>query len=109
MYFDATPMNITMLLVVVLGIIALVALVRGRYASNLPLLFYAVSLVMAITTDRGLNVYIQYSGLALALLLRFEFMSKGFTKFVAFLTGTAIGLAALSYLDQIFGNGTMLS
>jgi len=109
MYFDPTPMNMTMLLVVALAVIAVVVLVRGRYGSNLPLLFYAVSLVMAVTTDRGLNIYVQYIGLSLALLLRFEFMSKGFTKFVAFLTGAAIGLAALSYLDQIFGNGTMLS
>jgi hypothetical protein len=36
-------------------------------------------------------------------------MGKGFTKFIAILSGSAIGLAALSYLDQVFGDGTMLT
>jgi hypothetical protein len=107
MYFDATPLNMTMLLIVALGVWALSSLYRGKYTSNLPLLFYACAFVMA-STD-GMNFYIMYIGLGLALVLRFEFMSKGFTKFVAFLSGTAIGLAALSFLDQIFGNGTMFS
>ena len=107
MYFDATPANITLLLVVVLGICALTSLYRGKFTSNLPLLFYAIAFTMVSTT--GMNAYIMFLGLAFALILRFEFMSKGFTKFVAFLSGAAIGMAALSILDQVFGNGTMFS
>ena len=44
MYFDATPMNMTILLVVALAIIAIVLLSRGRYDSNLPLLYYSAAL-----------------------------------------------------------------
>jgi hypothetical protein len=36
-------------------------------------------------------------------------MGKGFTKFIALATGAAIGLEVLSYLDQVFANGTMFS
>jgi xanthine/uracil permease len=55
------------------------------------------------------NTYLLYSGLALALILRFEFMGKGFAKFINILTTCTIGLIVLSFLDQIFGNGTLLS
>jgi len=109
MYFEATPINMTTILLVALAVIAVVSLSRGRYTSNLPLLFYACALTMAATTDRSVNLYILYVGLGLAMVLRFEFMGKGFTKFVATLSGLAIGLAALAYLDQVFGNGTMFS
>lgn len=109
MYFDATPINMTTMLVVALAVLSVVSLSRGHYTSNLPLLFYAAAITMASITDRSVNIYILYGGLGLALLLRFEFMSKGFTKFVAILSCSAIGLAALSYLDQVFGNGTMLT
>lgn len=109
MYFDPTPGNITTLLVVALGVWAVTSLYRGRYTSNLPLLFYVLAFTIGSSSERGVNDYVLYSGLAFALILRFEFMSKGFTKFFAFLSGAAIGLAALAYLDQVFGDGTMLS
>ena len=111
MYFDATPLNMTKLLVVALAIVAIVMLMRGRYASNMPLLFCIVGLWMQMisTAYRPTDSYILYVGLALALILRFEFMGKGFTKFIAFATGCAIGLEVLSTLDQVFANGTMFS
>ncbi len=109
MYFDATPLNLTTLLVVALAVIAVVYLSRGHYTSNLPLLFYAAALTLTAMTDRSVNIWVLYIGLALALILRFEFMGTGFTKFIAVLTSSAIGLAALAYLDQIFGGGTLLS
>ena len=109
MYFDATPLNLTTLLVVALAVIAVVYLYKGRYNSNIPLLFYTAAITMAAMTDRSVNVYLLYAGLGLALVLRFEFMGGGFTKFIAILTGSAICLIALSYLDQVFANGTLLS
>jgi hypothetical protein len=109
MYFDATPLNLTTLLVVALAVVAVVYLSRGHYTSNLPLLFYAAAMTMATLTDRSVNVWVLYVGLAFALILRFEFMGRGFTKFIAVLTSSAICLAALAYLDQVFGSGTMLS
>ena len=83
MYFDATPMNMTILLVVSLAIIAIVLLMKGRYDSNLPLLYFSAALAVHVLSDRVLSPYLLYSGIAFALILRFEFMGKGFTKFSA--------------------------
>ncbi len=109
MDFQATPLNITTNLVIALAMIALIYLFRGRYDSNLPLLFYSATLLLTTLTDRSLNAYLLYSGIALALILRFEFMGKGFAKFINVLTTAAIGLIVLSFLDQVFGDGTLLS
>jgi hypothetical protein len=105
MYFDATPMNMTILLVVTLAIIAIILLLRGRYDSNLPLLYYSAALSLNVLAERNLSPYLLYSGIALALLLRFEFMGKGFTKLVGFMTSLAIGLTVVVFLDQVFGDG----
>jgi len=109
MDFQATPLNVTTILVIALAGIALVYLLKGRYDSNLPLLFYSATVALTTLTDRSVNTYLLYSGLALALTLRFEFMGKGFAKFINILTTCSIGLIVLSFLDQIFGNGTLLS
>lgn len=109
MDFQATPLNITTILVIALAVIALIYLFRGRYDSNVPLLFYSATLLLTTLTDRSLNAYLLYSGIALALVLRFEFMGKGFAKFINVLTTAAIGLIVLSFLDQVFGDGTLLS
>jgi hypothetical protein len=105
MYFDATPTNMTILLVVTLAIIAIILLIRGRYDSNLPLMYYTAALAVNVLTDRGLSPYLLYSGIAFALILRFEFMGKGFTKFIGFMTSIAMGLTVLVFLDQVFGDG----
>jgi hypothetical protein len=109
MEFDATPLNITTLLVIVLAIMALVFLIRGRHDSNLPLLFYGAVLGLTATTDRTVNTYLLYAGIASALLLRFEFMGKGVTKFISFLTSFAICAIVAVFLDQIFADGRLFS
>jgi hypothetical protein len=105
MSFDATPLNITTLLVSALAVAALTFLLKGRYDSNLPLLFYAATLLLTSTTDRTLNTYLLYSGVAAALVLRFEFMGKGFTKFVGILNTSAICLILISFFSDMFGDG----
>jgi hypothetical protein len=107
MYFDATPINMSTLLVVTLAVVAVVLLIRGRYDSNVPLLFYAVTLGLISATDRSLDPYLLCTGIAFALLLRFEFMGKGFTKFVGILNTLAIGLIAVVFLAQVFGDGRL--
>jgi hypothetical protein len=109
MDFQATPLNVTTILVIALAVIALIYLFKGRYDSNLPLLFYSATFLLIGFTDRSLNRYLLYSGIALALVLRFEFMGKGFAKFINVLATAAIGLIVLSFLDQVFGDGTLLS
>jgi hypothetical protein len=105
MYFDATPTNMTILLVVTLAIIAIILLIRGRYDSNLPLIYYTAALAVNVLADRALSPYLLYSGIAFALVLRFEFMGKGFTKFIGFMTSIAMGLTVLVFLYQVFGDG----
>jgi hypothetical protein len=105
MYFDATPMNMTILLVVALAIVAIIMLSRGRYDSNVPLLYYSAALSISVLSDRGLSPILLYSGIAFALVLRFEFMGKGFTKFVGVVNAIAMGLTILAFLNQVFGDG----
>jgi hypothetical protein len=108
MYFDATPMNMTIMLVVALAIIAIFLLSRGRYDSNVPLLYYSAALALSVMTDRGLPLILLYSGIAFALVLRFEFMGKGFTKFVGVVNSIAMGLTVLVFLNDVFGDGRAL-
>jgi hypothetical protein len=95
MWFDATPINMTELLVVCLAIVSLIMLMKKRYDTNLPILFYSVAVTFTNTFDRPINPYIMYGSLAFALLLRFEFMNTTFAKAVAFLTG--VGLCMVIY------------
>jgi hypothetical protein len=108
MYFDATPMNMTILLVVALAIIAIFLLSRGRYDSNVPLLYYSAALALSVMTDRGLPLILLYSGIAFALVLRFEFMGKGFTKFIGVANSIAMSLTVLVFLNDVFGDGRAL-
>ena len=105
MYFDATPLNMSTMLVIAVAVVALVFLFKGRYDSNLPLLFYGVTLSLISMTDRSLNPYLLYPGIAFALVLRFEFMGKGFTKFIGILNTFAISLIVAAFLADMFGGG----
>src|SRR3974390_1030681 len=98
---DATGM--LELLVVVLAVFAIIMVVRKRYHSNLPLLFYFAAVVFPNTTDRLVNPYLMYSGLTFALLLRFEFMGNTVAKFVAFLTPGGEFLVAVIRISDVIG------
>jgi hypothetical protein len=92
LYFRPTPTNVTALLVIALAIFAVAMLMRKRYDSNLPLLFYFVAFIFATFFDRPVDPRLMYSGLALVLLLRFEFLGVGMTKFIAFCANAALVL-----------------
>jgi|SRR5581483_8430340 len=92
MYFNPTPTNMTEILVVAIAVVAVFMLIRKRYDSNLPLLFYFVAVIFTNAADRPVNPTIMYGGLAFCLLLRFEFMGSGFSKFVAFLANAGLVL-----------------
>ena len=102
MYFDPTPANVTAMLVVALALLTIIFLMQKRYDSNMPLLFYFISLCFQNFADRQLNPYLMYSGLLLALTLRFEFMGKGVTKFVAFCATTALVGIVWAMVADIF-------
>jgi hypothetical protein len=92
MSFNPTPANMTELLVVCIAVVSVLMLLRKRYDSNLPLLFYFLAVLFTNSVDRQVNPYIMYGGLAFALLLRFEFMGTGFSKVVAFLANAGLVL-----------------
>ena len=105
MYFDATPLNVVTLLVMVPAVMALIFLSKGRFDSNLPLLFYGFAFTLVTSSERQISPFVLYTGLAFALILRFEFMGKGVTKFVAVLTSCAIGLVLLAFLGDMLTGG----
>ena len=83
----------------------MVFLMRKKYDSNLPLLFYFVAIIFTNFSDRGVNPYLLVVGIAFALLLRFEFMNPGFTKVVAGLTTVSMGVIVYVFLAEVFGSG----
>ncbi len=91
MEFEGTSANVTAMLVVALALTAAIFIIRKRYDSNVPLLFYFVALVFTNLSDRGINPYLMYVGLVFALLLRFEFMNAGFAKLIAFFATGSVG------------------
>ena len=106
MSFDGTPTNVSEILVIALAVTAVSFLMRKRYNSNLPLLFYAVAVGFTNVADRPVSPFLMYGGLALALLLRFEFMNNSFSKVIAFLATGSMMLIIVVFLVQVFGNGT---
>jgi len=94
--------NLTALLVACLAVLTVIFLLRKRYDSNLPLLFYFIAITFTSAVDRPLNPFVLYSGLVLALLLRFEFMGKGFTKFIAFFATSALAVIIWEMVSDVF-------
>jgi hypothetical protein len=107
MYFDPTPQSVTSLLVIVIAVFAFHRLVQGQFDTNLPLTFYTATIMAGSFTEQTVHPYILITGIAFAMVLRFEFMSKGFTRFMGVLTGLAIGASVLALVEQIFG-GTQI-
>lgn len=107
MDFDATPTNMTTLLVVALAVVAIVFLIRKKYDSNLPLLFYFAAVMLSNFSDRSVSPILLYSGLGFALLLRFEFINQGFAKVIAFFATSSLCLIILVFLLQVFGDGSL--
>ena len=95
MYFNASPTNVTELLVVCLAVVSIVMLLKKRYESNIPLLFYALAVMITYGAERPVHPAILYGGLAFCLLLRFEFMGKKISKAVAFMA--SVGLVAMIF------------
>ena len=99
---DQSALNLLEVLVASLAFIAVVVLMRKRYDSNVPLLFYLVLVMFNNMSDRGTSPYLLYAGLILALLLRFEFMGGGFAKLVAFLTTATLGITIWMMMSEVF-------
>jgi hypothetical protein len=95
MSFIATPINMVAALVSTLAIVGIWMLLKKRFDSNVPLVFYSFAIPFTTYSNRPVHPGILFGGLGFALLVRFEFMGSGFTKFIAFFA--MIGLGAMSW------------
>jgi hypothetical protein len=98
MEFSASSTNLTELLVACLAVVAAWLLLRKRYDSNMPLLFYFAVIMFNSMTEREVNPYLLYTGVVLAMLLRFEFMGTSFAKVVAMFSTAALCIINLTRL-----------
>ena len=105
MELDANSENISALLIAALAVVAMVVLIRKKYDSNLPLLFYFVALIFTNMSEKAVNPYLMFVGLGLAMLLRFEFMNTGFSKLIGYLATGSLGLIVYVFVVEVFGNG----
>ncbi len=102
MEFNPSSLNVTEILVVALAVVATLMVLRKRYSSNLPLLFYFMLMMFNNMSDRGVNPYLLYAGLILAMFLRFEFMGGNFVKVVAFLTSGSLVVIIYLMVSEVF-------
>ena len=103
-----TPTDMTSLLIVALALVAVVFILKKKYDSNLPLFFYSIAVVFSNMTDDSVNPYLLYTGLAFALLLRFEFMNQRFAKVIAYFATGATLLVVWNFLSNVFGDSLQL-
>jgi hypothetical protein len=103
MNFEATPLNVTTMLLIAFAIYVLHFLAKKKLDSNLPLLFYITLLIYINFSGRSLNPYLFAAGLSLALLLRFEFLNGALTKLVLWLEMLAIAGIAVKFTGDILG------
>ena len=101
MYFNASATNITEILVVSLAVVSIIMLLKKRYDSNVPLLFYSLAVMFTNGADRQVHPAILYGGLLFCLLLRFEFMGKKISKAVAFLANTGLVLMIWRMMSDV--------
>ena len=102
MGFQPTPLNVTTLLMIALGVLAGYMLSKRNFGSNVPLFFYLVVLAYGSYTDRSVNETVYGAGFIFALLLRFEFMNPPLMKFVMVLEIGALAAINVLFLNQIF-------
>lgn len=88
------------LLVSCLAFVGMFSLIRKKYDSNIPLLFYAFAVPFTSMFNRPVHPYLLYGALGTAMLLRFEFMGTSFTKFIAFFATCGLGLMIWALLSD---------
>src|SRR5579871_3104284 len=84
MSFRDTPEGMTTLLFAAFALFVIYTRLRNWLDSNVPLMFYVGMIVYANAVDLLLPAWMLYTGLCMAMFLRFEFMNSGFTKFIKF-------------------------
>jgi hypothetical protein len=83
-------------LLILFGLFVAYTRLKNWLHSNIPIFFY-VLLIAYMRDDGSVPLWLIFTGFALALILRFEFMNNGFTRVVKFLELSA--LAVMLYLS----------
>ena len=78
MHFRATPFSITTALLILFACLVIYIRLNGWLDSNIPILFYLAMIVYTNAMQGQMPPWV-YLGFGFALLLRFEFMSSGFS------------------------------
>ena len=98
----ATPLNITTLLLVAFASYVLYFLAKKRLDSNLPVLFFIGLAIFMHFSGRQVDANVFAGGLAMALVLRFEFMNNIFTRFILWLEMLTIAGIAAKFTRDVF-------
>jgi hypothetical protein len=96
--FQATPYTVTTALMVGFAVFVLYVRSKNWLESNIPIIFYILMIIYMRAVDGQVPMWLMLGGLALGLVLRFEFMNPFLTKSVRFLEFCAI--AAMIYLSM---------
>lgn len=78
----AASFNVTTALLVAGALFVVYMRLRNWFDTNIPLLYYGLMIVYTNALDGLLSPWVIYFGIALALLLRFEFMNLQCTRAV---------------------------
>jgi hypothetical protein len=82
---------VTLGLLILFGLFVIYTRLKNWLDSNLPIFFY-IFLFAYMQNDSSVPLWLMCTGLALGLILRFEFMNNGFTRVVKFLEVSALGV-----------------
>ena len=91
MGFKATPYTVTTALMVAFALFVIYVRTKNWLDSNIPLFFYVLMIGYMRAVDGIVPLWLMLAGLALTMLLRFEFMNPFLTKSVKFLEICALG------------------
>lgn len=93
MYFHFTLFNVITLFMMAATVVMAIKRFQLRLDTNWPLLYYAILVAYARSFRYSLNDYWLFTGVACALVLRFEFLGGIFEKAIR-----AVELAVLAYV-----------
>jgi hypothetical protein len=83
--------QVTLGLLILFGLFVIYTRFKNWLQSNVPIFFY-ILLFAYMQNDGSVPFWLICAGFALALMLRFEFMNNGFTRFVKFLEVSTLGV-----------------
>lgn len=95
-------MNVVALLLIAFAVYVLYFLAKKRLDSNLPILFFIGLAIFVNFSGWTVDKYVFAGGLAMALMLRFEFLNNAFTRFVLLVEMLTIAGIAVKFTMEIF-------